>query len=104
MRRSAKLVIAGALLVSGVGCGVWAWFLAGQSLEVADQWSSVVAGLAALLLGVPSLVIGILALRAAPPTPAAPPAPGVGARGVHVHVEGDVAGSIVTGDHNQVQG
>jgi hypothetical protein len=107
MTRSTKLVIAGALLVSGVGCGIWAWFLAGKTVDVADQWSSVAAGFAALLLGLPSLVIAVLALRnAAPPSPALPgPAaavPRVGPRGVSVG--GSVSAPIVTGDHNRVQG
>jgi hypothetical protein len=105
--RSAKLVIAVALLLSSLGCGIWAWFLAGKTLDVANQWSSVAAGFAALLLGLPSLVIAVLSLRsAAPPSPAQPgpaaAASRVGPRGVSVG--GSVSAPIVTGDNNRVQG
>jgi hypothetical protein len=81
-------------------------FLAGKTLDIADQWSSVAAGFAALLLGLPSLVIAVLALRsaAAPPSPVLPgpadAAPRVGPRGVNVG--GSVSAPIITGDNNTI--
>lgn len=53
----------GALAVAGAaGLGVWAWFLAGRSLDVMDQWSSVLSGfgtLASLAVAVIALVVAI---------------------------------------------
>lgn len=76
------------------GFGLWAWFLAGKSLDVADQWSSVLSSFAALA----GLVIAVVALVAARKGPQ-PPVPERGVR-----IGGDAPQSvIITGDGNSVQ-
>jgi hypothetical protein len=97
--RSAKIVIAVTLVVVGVGCGVWAWFLLPQSLDDADKWSSVLAGVVSVVVGVPGLVIGVMALRQ--PAGSSGSRMAVGNRGVAVG--GEVKAPIVTGDHNVVE-
>jgi len=93
MSRRAWLGVGAVLLAGGVGAGVWAWFLAGQTLDVADKWSSVLAGLAAVLLGPAGLVVALLALRKS-----AAEGGGVlvGERGVNTG--GAVNAPIITGD------
>lgn len=84
------LALAGTLGASGVGCAVLAWFLAGRTLDVADQWSSVVAAFAAILLGPIGLLVSVLAWRSSRPM------------GPAVRVGGDVNAPVITGDHNSV--
>ena len=63
MSRRVKAAMAASLGVVVVAAGVWAWFLSQQSLGDASAWSGVLQGFAALL-AIPTLVLGVLALRA----------------------------------------
>jgi len=69
------------------GCGLWAWFLAGRTLDVADRWSSVLASFAALA----GLVMSALVLLLGG---------GGGARSVHIG--GDATGIFTMGDHSPI--
>jgi hypothetical protein len=91
MRRHPWLWLGGGLVVFA-GFGVWAWFLAGKTLDVADHWSSVLSGFVALV----GLVVSVLALIGSR-TGASP------AGNRNVHVGGDASGStFVTGDGNAI--
>jgi hypothetical protein len=91
MRRHPWLWLGGGLVVFA-GFGVWAWFLAGKTLDVADQWSSVLSSFAALV----GLVVSVLALIGSR-TGASP------AGNRNIHVGGDASGStFVTGDGNSI--
>jgi hypothetical protein len=57
------LALTGLGLTVFVGFGLWTWFLAGKSLEMADQWSSVLSSFAALC----GLVVSIAGLLMALP-------------------------------------
>jgi hypothetical protein len=93
MRRRPWLWFGGGLIVFA-GFGVWAWFLAGRTLEVADQWSSVLSSFAALV----GLVVSVMALVGSRTGGSPKPA---GTR--NVHVGGDASGStFVTGDGNSI--
>jgi uncharacterized membrane protein len=101
--RRAKWIVAVVLLACAGACASWARFLAEQGLEKADKWSSVMAGFAAIVLGVLGLVAGWMAGRR-PTTPAPTDAQarhGTGSRSVDVG--GDNSGVIVTGDDNTVE-
>jgi uncharacterized membrane protein len=101
--RRAKWITVTALLACAAACASWAWFLARQGLDRADKWSSVMAGFAAVILGVLGLVGGWVAGRQ-PTTPAPTDAQarhGTGSRSVDVG--GDNSGVIVTGDDNTVE-
>lgn len=76
MSARTKFLIAGFLVLLAMACGGWVWFLAGKTLDDADKWSSVMAGIVGLTLGVGGLLTGMLALRqpmadhrASPPQP-----------------------------------
>ena len=56
--RGGWLAVAGTGVVGAVALGVWAWFLAGQTLEVMDKWSSVLVS----FLTLASLAVGIIGL------------------------------------------
>ena len=58
MGRGGWLAVAGTGVVGAVALGVWAWFLAGQTLEVMDKWSSVLVS----FLTLASLAVGIIGL------------------------------------------
>ena len=93
MRRHRWLWFGGGLIVCA-GFGICAWFLAGKTLEVADQWSSVLSSFAAL----GGLVISVLAMVLSSAQESTKP---TGERSVHVG--GDAHDSIiVTGDTNSV--
>ena len=83
-------------LVVFAGFGVWAWFLAGKSLDVADQWSSVLSGFASLV-GVALAVLALVLGR--PDASGAVPA---GKRDVRVGGDADDA-MIIAGDHNTMR-
>lgn len=73
------------------GCGLWAWFLAGKTLDIADKWSSVLAGCAALA----GLVLSGLALLLNR---------GDGGGGSRsVHIGGDASGTFTMGDHSPIE-
>jgi hypothetical protein len=101
MGRRQGLIVAGVLLVSALGAGAWTWWLAGWTLEVADQRSSVLTGIATLLLAPAGLLVGVLALRTPGTAPTTPPQ-----HLVHhtqtVQVAGDVSAPIINGDENRV--
>jgi hypothetical protein len=63
MSRRVKAAIAASLAVVVIAAGVWAWFLSQQGLGDASAWSGVLQGFAALL-SIPTLLLGVLALRA----------------------------------------
>ncbi|MGW0058606.1 hypothetical protein ACWDTT_01585 [Streptosporangium sandarakinum] len=96
------------ILVCALGAG-WTWLLSGRTLQEADSLSSVLSGLVSTAFGIFGLVFGVLALRPqrSGPTSQSEPdgepttetngRPGKGS----VWVEGDVYGSIVTGDKNR---
>lgn len=69
MGRGGWLVLACIGAAGAVGLGVWTWFLAGRSLEVMDQMSSVLSGfgtLASLVLGVVGLVVALRSSSGSP--------------------------------------
>ena len=79
-------------LVVFAGFGVWAWFLAGKTLEIANQWSSVLSSFAALA----GLVMSVVALLRTGG------ADGSGG-GRNVQIGGSAKDAIiVTGDHSPV--
>jgi hypothetical protein len=101
MGRRWGLIVAGVLLVSALGAGVWTWWLAGKTVEVADQWSSVLTGIATLLLAPAGLVVGVLALRAPGTAPPTPPPQQPASRTQTVQA-GEVSAPIINGDENRV--
>lgn len=71
-----KFAVAVGVFLAGLALGGWLIFLAGEGLDRADQWSSVVGAVAAVLLGLGGLVIGALSwreARRANERPAVPP-------------------------------
>lgn len=56
--RGALLTVAATGAAGAVGLGVWTWFLAGRSLDVMDQWSSVMSSFGTLL----SLLFAVVGL------------------------------------------
>jgi hypothetical protein len=94
--RRGWLVVGGVCLAGAVGLGAWTWFLAGRSLDVRDQWSSVASSFGTFV----SLILAVLALFLAGRGPASTPS--VGTRGVSVG--GNSSAPIVTGDNNSVNG
>jgi len=91
MRRHRWLWFVGGLVVFA-GFGVWAWFLAGKTLDVADQWSSVLSSFAALA----GLVFSVLALILSRAEGSTKP---MGKRSVHIGGNADDS-IIITGDNN----
>ncbi len=64
MGRGGWLAVSGMSVAGTVGLGVWTWFLAGQSLDLKDQWSSVASGFgtfASLVVAVIALVVAVRA-------------------------------------------
>ncbi len=99
MDRRRGLIVAGALLVSAAGAALWTWFLAGKTLDVADQWSSVLTGVVTILLAPAGLVVGVMALRSPSPAQSALQQP---ANRTQVVQARDVSAPIINGDGNQV--
>lgn len=100
MSRGAGSAVAVTGVGGAVGLGVWTWFLAGRTLDVMDQWSSVVSSFAALLSLVLASVGLIVAVRGPAATPGAP-GPGTGDRSFRAR---DAAGARVTlGDHSPIR-
>lgn len=58
MGRGSWLAIAAIGAAGALGFGAWTWFLAGRSLDVMDQWSSVISSFGTLL----SLLIAVVGL------------------------------------------
>jgi hypothetical protein len=96
-----RLIVAGMLLISALGTGVWTWWLAGKTVEVADQWSSVLAGIATLLFAPAGLVVGVLALRAPGTAPSTPAQQQPVSRTQTVQAD-TVSAPIINGDENRV--
>jgi len=63
MSRKAWIALAGTGAGGAVGLGIWTYFLAGKSLDVMDQMSSVLSSFGALVSIVLAVVGLILALR-----------------------------------------
>ena len=97
MGRGAWLAVGGLGLVGTVGLGLWAWFLAGRSLDVMDQWSSVVSSFGTLA----SLVVAIVALVLAIRGPGGDG--GGGSRSIHIHGDANHA-RISQGDASPIRG
>jgi hypothetical protein len=101
MSRRWGLIVAAVLLLSAAGAGLWTWFLAHKTLEVADQWSSVLTGVATILLAPAGFVVGVVALRSSGQGQLAPP-PQQPANRTQIVQAGEVSAPIINGDGNQV--
>lgn len=106
MTRRVKLVTALVLILLGGGLGGWAWYLSGRSLQEADNASSVLGGVAAVVFGVIGVVLGMAALRQTKQAAQGQAAGGngsvIGDRAVSV--AGGVRGHVITGDHTTITG